>query len=107
MAELSEEERLVLGLPLDGNGGAGEVPRALLSDGETVSVGPPAAEYHPRLLAPVEDDTIDSDEQFFWELNGVSRHAHFCRAVVPRFRRHPAGRLSAPRCCCSTWCCGG
>ena len=76
MAELSEEERLVLGLPLDGNGGAGEVPRALLSDGETVSVGPPAAEYHPRLLAPVEDDAIDPDEQFFWELNGVSRHAY-------------------------------
>ena len=64
----------------------GEVPRALLSDGETVSVGPPAAEYHPRLLAPVEDDTIDSDEQFFWELNGVSRHAYsaaqLCRASV-------------------------
>ena len=24
----------------------------VLKDGETVSVGPPAAEYHPRLLAP-------------------------------------------------------
>ena len=76
MSDLSPEERLVLGLADESD--ADWEPPALISDGHSLRYGPPAAEYHPRLLAPVShfaDSTsssspIDPEEQFFWELNG-------------------------------------
>lgn len=46
MAELTPEQRVVLGLQAPGR----EKPAAVVSDGVTVRIGPDAAEYHPRRL---------------------------------------------------------
>ena len=76
MSDLAPEERLVLGLADESEPDLD--PPALISDGHSLRYGPSAAEYHPRLLAPVShfadsigsSSPIDPEEQFFWELNG-------------------------------------
>ena len=74
MLEMSEAERLVMGCKTPGS----TTPAAVVVKDGVVVQGPPAAEYHPRRLEVDRqmDDSIDPDEQFFWELNGflVLRH---------------------------------
>jgi hypothetical protein len=58
---------------------------ALLSDGQTLAIGPPASEYHPRLIEPIIDGAIDPDEQFFFELNGYMVRIDAGRSVMRTF----------------------
>eukprot|EP01052_Picozoa_sp_SAG31_P031817 SAG31_NODE_3415_length_4302_cov_12.564359_1_plen_380_part_00 len=69
MDELSEAEKLVLGLPPSGSS---VEPAAVVVRGDEVVRGPAAKIYHPRLLTVTDTaaDQIDEEEQFFWELNG-------------------------------------
>lgn len=61
MADLTPAQRAILGAPQRG---------VVHSDGASCQLQAPDTHYHPSILTPTMEPTIDEEEFFLWDLNG-------------------------------------